>query len=130
MKKTLIALLLLTLGAVLLAGCGGIKEGHVTAKDFIPAHEEDYMRQQYAGQDCSSYTDASGNQQRSCSDRYISVPDTRHVSDKWTLTIEACTDKDGKKDCKHNTLDVSHSTYEDAHDGDLYNGESRKLTRQ
>jgi hypothetical protein len=123
----ILAMLLLIACSALLAGCGGIKEGHVTAKDFIKAHDENYDRRVYAGQDCNTYHHADGTSYQTCNDRYTYVPDTRRVPDEWKLTIESCT---GKKDCKHNTVGVSQDTYDRAHDGDMYNSDSRKLTRQ
>jgi hypothetical protein len=126
MNRTLATVFLLIFAALALAGCG-VEEGKVTNKEFIPAHEEHYQRQQYAGEDCNTTTDMDGNTHRSCTPRYIYVDDTRWVGDAWQVTIEKC--EEGKK-CKSSDVDVSKSIYDRIHEGDIYNRKTKKITKQ
>lgn len=101
---------------ILLTGCGP-SSGTVTAKDFEPAHNEQYLQQVYMGETC---TGGYGSVPRTCSPNYMWMPATRHVADRWSLRIESCSDADPEKDCARGTVTVTEALFNAIKVGDFY----------
>jgi hypothetical protein len=129
-RKFIIAVCLLAFG---LAGCGGgvtIHEGTVTDRVYDPAHEESYLAQQYAGEDCT-YSNAT--KAESCTPRYIWVTRYRWVDDSWSLKVVNChvrdkngndiLKKDGTPKCFKRWYDVDQTTYHNYPKGKWYKDE-------
>jgi hypothetical protein len=107
---------LLLVGLILLAGCGA-SSGTVTAKDFAPAHDEQYIQQIYMGETC---TGGYGSVPRTCSPNYMWMPATRHVADHWSLKLEQCSDANPDADCEHGTVTVTEAVFNAIEVGDFY----------
>lgn len=94
-------------GAVLLAlaGCGGVSEGRVVAKDHIPEHTWIYMQPIYT-------TSCSGNPPV-CTQRLVSyVPITMTDPECWRLTLRNGDD--------HGDVCVDEATWRGAAPNDYY----------
>ena len=100
---------------LLLTGCAP-SSGTVTAKDFEPAHDEQYLQQVYMGETC---TGGYGSVPRTCSPNYMWMPATRHVADHWSLKLEHCSDAD-PSDCQRGSVSVTEAIFDALEVGDFY----------
>jgi outer membrane lipopolysaccharide assembly protein LptE/RlpB len=103
----------------LLTACGNeLSEGTVVSKEDRPAHYENYLAQQYAGQDCH-YSNAT--RAETCEPRYIWVERQRFVSEQWVLHLKSChVNQEGNEKCRKGVAHVSQDVYNSTIVGDHY----------
>lgn len=111
--------LFVVMALLMVTGCGNeLSEGTVMSKEDQPAHSEEYMVQQYAGEDCVYSSVTKSN---ICTPHYIWVPATRWVPERWVLHLRHCRQKDdGTEKCRNGVAYVSQDVYASYKNGDYY----------
>lgn len=116
-----------------------IDEGKVIARDFTPAHEEDYMQAHYRSvpYTTTQCTGGYGSTPQTCrtvteyrTETYY-LPATRWVPDDYDVKLEKCTTDDkGKEKCRTGWKDVHADIYAGCKVGSLYKKETESCLPQ